>query len=371
MKDTVEAAGLLDSLLGFLKDALNSLTQMGIDYEADPEAKKKAEETEAKKAKAEGRKPRKIVSEYYTIDVVDEDAGEDADGNKKTKSIGTMMLTPTKQNTFYATLTFDGGEVRRSEKALSKDQLAKWVQKTISAFGYDTYEDVRKTHDREFNVTTNEATRIRATLRKVESATDTSVELVAVDPTVDAHAALTALSAIADDDGFVQQLTQEPQTYDITELDDSYEISNAEPCDAMCDAQCSVIRILREGMVALGKVMQIQWNLTGPQRPSLSDRCDTILWRLRDLVRWAAQQAATYGSVPGPAELLSEDLDHTSYPHGIDADRALELLKDVTGAVLDLLNCLYCNFDGSAQLTISQIVRDIDAAHSELVISTK
>lgn len=371
MKDKVESAGLLDSLFGFLKDALSSLTQMGIDYEADPKAKKQAEEAEAKKAKAEGREPKKIVSQFYTIDVVDEEAGEDEDGNKKTKSVGRMMLTPTKDKTFYATLTFDNGEVRRNDKAMDKDQLSKWVQKVLAEFGYDTYEDVRKTHKREFNVTTNEATRIRATLRKVESATDTSVELVAVDPTVDPHAALTALSTIADDDVFVQQLTQEPQTYDITELDDSYEISSAEPCDEMCDEQCSVIRILKEGMIALSKVMQIQWNLTGPQRPSLSDRCETVLWRLRDLVRWAAQQAATHGSVPGPAELLSDDLDHTSYPHGIDAERALELLKGVTGSVLDLLNCLYCNFDGSAQLTISQIVRDIDTAHSELVISTK
>lgn len=232
----------------------------------------------------------------------------------------------------------------------------KYEKKNVYMHGDDIFETMSEVCDDLFEESLEEYTKasskIEVTLQKVTSGSETTINLVAINASCNATAALTMLNDIVSDDDFISQLTEEPSSFSIVDDGNEYDV---ERIDCVDTPNC-LTNLMCKAMSLLQVVQLLHWNAKGEGFFQLHDMTDSILWNIRyqidTLAEWCVQQN---GYVTHP-EVSLKNLDCCN---GFTLRDGLAILKDQIDTYVSELDMCYCNLSADKQGVVDSWMLDL------------
>ncbi|MCM1226415.1 MAG: hypothetical protein NC320_03190 [Clostridium sp.] len=112
---------------------------------------------------------------------------------------------------------------------INENDVGKKVNEVLSKYGIDFIED------------TNSSKKLRVTLQKVTSAKESVINLTAVTANYDIYEANETLETVLDNEEFLDKISEEPVSFEITDNEDEFDIQSISEFD-ITDAMDSVKR---------------------------------------------------------------------------------------------------------------------------------
>lgn len=246
----------------------------------------------------------------------------------------------------------DSGKVELHFKHPNGDVVTKTVKDDKAAFdkafqsvasewfGADAIEDAVDQRGKSLY----ESKHLDVTLQRVCSdSNEDSVNLLAVNCSYNPSEALVDLNSVLDDAEFVATLTEEPQSFSITESDD--DMLDVEVCDPFeADGGAQLLEILQKAYKLVADAQYFQWSVHGYRSSELITLCETVRYLVDSQITALIQYAATCNlmKVPHLFDLVCSD-SFTSKTEYVDVDWLLSHLAEDVSDYIQAMDLYCCN----------------------------
>lgn len=191
-------------------------------------------------------------------------------------------------------------------------------------------------------------------LKKVNSASGTSIELQKIMCGTDVLPSLDMVQLAIDDPDFVAAIPEEGQAYAIT--DDGEDLDVAE-IEAVPDTN-PFIDLLCAAICTRNLFQYLHWNCKDRKFNDLHTYLDEAIDKIQDDIdTWGELSVEKFGYAPNPSSLCCGD-EVLEMPGGVEGMEGFAIVKDAINRYADAINCIACNCqDGDVQSLMDDIIR--------------
>lgn len=279
MKDKKIEAGIVEDAESFLKKlgdiltkGLDKLLDLGIsvreDTERAEEAKKEAQQAEdaAKRRPASDNQAdtaeksetkEAAETKFFIIETVDPE-------NNETIEVKMAAHPLDKSGTRFDLVFTLPNNKEVTKENIRPDQLDDTVVKVLEDAGLGSFENVG-----EIKLSSS----IRATLKKITSADEVSIQLVSIQAGSDPLQAFAVVKEITENPDFVATLTEEPKSFLIQDNGSEYDVDE---CDCI-DTSATYMCMLQEALRTLSVTQAVHWNAKGEDFFTLHEKLDSYI----------------------------------------------------------------------------------------------
>lgn len=190
---------------------------------------------------------------------------------------------------------------------------------------------------------TNSSKKLQVTLSKVTGSTD--LELGPIYCNYDINSAYDDLQFVVQDPSVSDELTEDPQAFEITQTDNEY---NVEPIEKISECNAS-LQILKSQLKTLAKLTVIRADSS--LRYQCEDKLRTYVWEIRDQLDWIIAHSP-FITVHSKPEEIDEFYKTINRPF-IDLDSGLESISDIIDEYCLTLEMYRGNYDEEVKQLIN------------------
>lgn len=200
--------------------------------------------------------------------------------------------------------------------------------------------------------------RLQVTLKRVTASTGTEIHLTAINANYSIVEAMTDLDVILADDEFADMVTDEPKSFEITEVEDEdeYDVNEMDE-DEEIDITETYANMFFSALQLQYNLQYIHWGARGEQFAEIHRMVDSIMWSAREHVDILAElMVEKTGVVPHPG---TAQLAQLPDPEGLDFQGSLEYAITSIHDFIDVLEGYYVNLDHDVQGQLDYWIRDM------------
>ena len=258
----------------------------------------------------------------------------------------------------------DGGKhLETPSKLFSKDEISDFVLEYASTYelisdepgvdglkeGIDVNDNVDMKNDDLF-----QSSKISVTLKKVTASDNsTDIHLCAINAGGNPVRAMRVLSDILDDDEFVDTITEEPVSFEITETADDYDVEET----TSVDTSETFREMLRACVECYHNLQAIHWGAKTSKFRDIHSFVESLVWSIQYNVDTIAEWYVEYTkSVPNVLEFSYTPLQVAD---GFDFESAMSAAKAQIDNYIAVLECYYVNVEHDVQSVMDNWIRDL------------
>ena len=196
-----------------------------------------------------------------------------------------------------------------------------------------------------------ESNHLNVTLVKVISNKDVSIKLTAINANYDIDEALNDLQSVVSDDMFVDSVTTEPTSYDITPTDDGYDVE----CVSTFNLSEALTNFMKAALSQYCNMVYLKWLAKGPEFSQLQNVAQDIIWRIDNDIRLYEELCYTnHMPILNPIDLLQGVTNQVDiYPMNFNTSDWCHAVQSTLLKYTTLLDAYYVNFSNDIQYQIS------------------
>ena len=196
---------------------------------------------------------------------------------------------------------------------------------------------------------------IRATFKKVTSAEEESIELVAIQANSDPAQAFAVVQELAESPEFIAQLSDEPQSFLIEDAGCEYDVTE---CDCI-DTSGTYVLMLKTALQTLSVAQSIHWNSRGDDFFTIHQLMDEYIWKLRNQVDELAELCVEFNTfVASPIDLVKDVDSNVDYMQKFSAVQGYNSFKNQVDKLISVYSALYCNCPSDVQSELDTWIRE-------------
>lgn len=263
----------------------------------------------------------------------------------------TILQMDDSKDKFYIKMECKGHKPFEKKNVKSSD-IEKWVERYID-------DEMKATNEGRVD----SSKRLRVTLQRVNASEETSVNLVAITANYPITLAMEDVENIVGDDDFVDTLTEEPQSFEITEVESEEEPGEPEYdvqeiSDEEVDTSDSYEKILISLISCKNDVQSIAWRMQGLQDNVFICYVDTIMYIINNSIEFFVKRIISETDiVPHPGKATSESYFDTDL--AFNYDNALQAIRDSVNHLIDELDIYYVNVKHDIQAYIDSLILNL------------
>ena len=212
----------------------------------------------------------------------------------------------------------------------------------------DTWEDMKKsgnTHNKNADFNINESKQIKVTLQKITSNKESSIRMSAVMANYDAIAVMDDIATVCNDDTFCDTLGTDPQSFLITQNQDSFLVENLDSVDTSLTYEV----LIRNAYTTYLNLQAIHWNTFGKQFMRVHTMMDDYMDYLKSCIdRLAEINLQTVDAIRNPVDIVRECVSIVPSAN-FDGLQGAAMAKDVISAFIAALELYYTNVPHEVQ----------------------
>ena len=200
--------------------------------------------------------------------------------------------------------------------------------------------------------------RLQVTLKRVAASTGAEIHLTAINANYSIVEAMTDLDVILADDEFANMITDEPKSFEITEVEDEdeYDVNEMDE-DEEVDTTETYSSMFFAALQLQYNLQYIHWGAKGEQFAEIHRMVDSIMWCAREHVDVLAElMVEKTGVVPHPGTAQFAQLPD---PDGLNFQSSLEYAITSIHDFIDVLEGYYVNLDHDVQGQLDSWIRDM------------
>ena len=242
------------------------------------------------------------------------------------------------------------------DKLFSNDDISKFVLDYAEKYdlgaieeGIDVNDNVNMNNDDLF-----QSSKISVTLKKVTASDNsTDIHLCAINAGGNPVRAMRVLSDILDDDEFVDTITEEPVSFEITETASDYDVEEA----TGVDTSETFREMLRACVECYHNLQAIHWGAKTSKFRDIHSFVESLIWSIQYNVDTIAEWCVEYTkSVPNVLEFSYTPLQVAD---GFDFESAMSAAKAQIDNYISVLECYYVNVEHDVQSVMDNWIRDL------------
>lgn len=206
---------------------------------------------------------------------------------------------------------------------------------------------------------TNSARKLNIKLNRIVGSREDTISLTGIMcSNITAEAALDIVNSVLDDEQFVDGLPEGESSFSIMDEGNTVDV---QPTTDAIDLRGAFTEVLKASLQVQDDMMYVYWNLQDPQHDRVRSLVDDRNWTTRYMINTLAELCYEHtGSVLHPQALRADRGLPADMPMDgpVSKDTALGILRNSTQALLDSLECYYCNFPHDVQPTVDGWIRD-------------
>ena len=194
---------------------------------------------------------------------------------------------------------------------------------------------------------------MRVSLSKIVAADSINVELKSIYADYDITDAVSNLYSIVDDSGFVDQLTEEPQSFEIVENVDDFDITSIPDFDVSSTPTQLFYAAVRLWSI----VKELSWYVRGPMYTDFRNVLNDYHWRLVcDMDCFGELSIELTQTAPSIPDAFNDMYTHPNICGCVESSNC-QLLRDAIQTYIDTIDVLYVNVAGDVQTQLCEIMR--------------
>lgn len=194
--------------------------------------------------------------------------------------------------------------------------------------------------------------KLQVKLHKVEANNKVNIELTAINANYSIEEAMTDLNAVLLDDNFVDTLSDTPQSFEIADTGEEYDVNTT----SEFNANSTITHILSAAMLLWCNLKTLHWNAAGNSFFRLHEQLDIYtdeLLRQIDILGEISVELIC--EVPNPGALI--DIGACIEPGRIEMKEGFVVTRHQIDQYVDILNAWYVNFSHDIQSTLDEFIR--------------
>ena len=259
---------------------------------------------------------------------------------------------------YMVRIQHDDGEdlLEVDDKLFSNDDISKFVLDYADKYdlgaleeGIDVNDNVDMKNDDLF-----QSSKISVTLKKVTASDhSTDIHLCAINAGGNPVRAMKVLADVLDDDEFVDAITEEPVSFEITETASDYDVE--ETTDV--DTSETFREMLRACVECYHNLQAIHWGAKTSKFRDIHSFIESLVWSIQYNVDTIAEWCVEYTkSVPNVLEFSYTPLQVAD---GFDFESAMSAAKAQIDNYISVLECYYVNVEHDVQSVMDNWIRDL------------
>ena len=242
------------------------------------------------------------------------------------------------------------------DKLFSNDDISKFVLDYAEKYdlgaveeGIDVNDNVDMKNDDLF-----QSSKISVTLKKVTASDNsTDIHLCAINAGGNPVRAMRVLADILDDDEFVDTITEEPVSFEITETADDYDVEET----TSVDTSETFSEMLRACVECYHNLQAIHWGAKTSKFRDIHSFVESLVWSIQYNVDTIAEWYVEYTkSVPN---VLNYQYTPLQVADGFDFESAMSAAKAQIDNYISVLECYYVNVEHDVQSVMDNWIRDL------------
>lgn len=253
-----------------------------------------------------------------------------------------LFVTEDNPDTFTVEIHADGCKPFRKEK-VPKNKIMKYVV---------DYADTNDLGSVEGEVSSSK--KLQVCLKRVCSSTEDTINLVAVNANYSPTDAMNDLDFLLDSEEFVNSITSDNSSFEITQTEDAFDVKEIEAVDT---DRCYEV-LLGAAAHLMFDIQAIHWGAKGTHFDALHGKMDNLVWHIRNdidtIAEWMVEQTGRVphiGNVYERGSVLDVSQGFT-YTTGLS--NAQQLLREY----IELLEFYYVNMPHDIQSVMDNWIRD-------------
>lgn len=246
---------------------------------------------------------------------------------------------------FKVSIKYKNGSVDRLG-TMSENELIKFLNEKLGS-----QRNADESADGDSNA--NSSKRLQVTLQKVVSSDSIDVRLTAINSNYNVKASMDDLDSLLSDDDFIEQLPEDPISYEIIDEDDVYDVS---PIDSV-DTSNSIHQMLGSAVLLWSNMKKLMWNSYGLDMQEVQCKIQSYMYSIEsDIDMFGMLCVEMYQKAPNPLDVVP-DYNHTSAKAGYNKELAYMYLYDEILTYVSVLDMYYVNFPHDVQAELDRMVR--------------
>ena len=242
------------------------------------------------------------------------------------------------------------------DKLFSNDDISKFVLDYAEKYdlgaleeGIDVNDNVDMKNDDLF-----QSSKISVTLKKVTASDNsTDIHLCAINAGGNPVRAMKVLADVLDDDEFVDAITEEPVSFEITETASDYDVEEA----TGVDTSETFREMLRACVECYHNLQSIHWGAKTSKFRDIHSFVESLIWSIQYNVDTIAEWCVEYTkSVPNVLEFSYTPIQVAD---GFDFGSAMSAAKAQIDNYIAVLECYYVNVEHDVQSVMDNWIRDL------------
>lgn len=208
------------------------------------------------------------------------------------------------------------------------------------------------------------STRVLVKLQRVAGSTEDTINLLAINANCSIVLANDIVDEVLDNEEFVEQISEEPQTFEITETRDGQEYDvNPTDEEATPDDESTYSEMFKAAVKLHSDLQSIHWGAKGLKFYELHNQIDSLLWTSQQFIDTTAELLVEKAKVV-PHVALYYETNHTQeienfIKDGFDLERGLTYARTLLQDFIRVLESSYVNLDHDVQNIIDNWIRDL------------
>ena len=200
--------------------------------------------------------------------------------------------------------------------------------------------------------------RVRVTLKKITSGTESEVHLTCINANYDIVEAMTHVKEVLADDEFVDNLSDEPASFEISETLDGEGFDVEEIDNDNVDVNDSYRDMFYAAAAFKNNLQYIHWGAKGQKFVEIHNMVDSMLWSANDYVDTLAELTVEKTNFVPHLGLhdAAVNVDH----NGLDYEGTLEYLLTSIKDYVNVLESYYVNMDHDVQSLLDDWIRSLN-----------
>lgn len=199
------------------------------------------------------------------------------------------------------------------------------------------------------------AHKLRVTLQKVTSAKSVAINLTSVNANFDSIGANKLLNTVLDNDEFLNVVTEEPTSFEITDQGDEVSIQSIDSFDIAETFN----DLVSSAMELWGVLCTISWNAHGKDMGEIRSIADCWRYDLQSEIDEFGRLAVEFGAfAKNPCYTIKTDHCVESNISYDSVETVISSIYDLMGAYIESLELYYPNFPHDVQNSIDRNIRN-------------
>lgn len=207
------------------------------------------------------------------------------------------------------------------------------------------------------NASANSSKRLQVTLQRVTSTTSCAINLTSVNANFDSISANELLDTVLDNDEFLDTITSEPVSFEITDCGDSVNIKTIEEFSTS-----NVFHsLLSKALMLWGMFSKIHWNAHGENFVELHRLTDEYRHVIMGDIDMFGELAVEFNcTAENPVLFSNEDVSPTincDYDNVTPYMNAIDLIQSIISEYIGSLELYYVDFPSDVQSELDRCIR--------------